>query len=129
VIGLDTNILVRYLTQDDAAQARKVDHFFADNEGEVVRIDDIVVCELVWVLRAAYRVGKSGIISTLDKILSTARFTFEDRELLRNAVDDYRRGNGDLADYILGRRNMREGCDHTVTLDRALANTSTFNTL
>jgi predicted nucleic-acid-binding protein len=73
VIGVDTNVLVRYLTQDDPAQARKVDTFVATaiESGDRLHVDDIVLCELVWVLRAAYRFGKPVIAAALDKVMST----------------------------------------------------------
>ena len=122
MIGLDTNVLVRYLTQDDAAQARRVDALInaaADDETRLY-VDDIVLCELVWVLRAAYRLSKPTIIDALDKLISTSAFSFDDRELLRATLSDFNAGSGDFADYLIGRRNLRAGCEQTMTLDRQL---------
>lgn len=129
--GVDTNILVRYLTQDDTAQARRVDMLVARavQNDERLYIDDIVICELVWVLRAAYRFNKSTIIDAIARILQTALFAFEDRDLLRNALAAYRDGNGDFADYVIGARNERSGCEETVTFDRVLVDSSHFTTL
>ena len=118
MIGVDTNVLVRYLTQDDAGQARRSGEIL--ERADTVHLDDIVLCELVWVLRSAYRYGKNAIVGVLDQILSTATFSFEDRALLRVALDAYRDGGADFADYVIGLRNARAGCDHTVSLDRAL---------
>lgn len=131
MIGIDTNILVRYLAQDDLAQARKVDVLVSEavDDGYQVHIDDIVLCETVWVLRAAYRMGKPTIVTTLDKIMSTALFSFDDRELLRSALAEYRDGSGDFADYVIGRRNARAGCQDTVTFDRSLNDGATFRLL
>lgn len=127
MIGVDTNVLVRYLTQDDAAQARAVDAFLTTLEdGERLRIDDIVLCELVWVLRAAYRLNKSTIVDAVDKVLNTARFSFEDRDLLRKALDDFRDGKGDFADYLIGWRNLRAGCHRTTTFDLSLEGSTSF---
>ena len=128
MIGIDTNALVRYFTQDDPEQARKVDAFFATavEDGSRVHVDDIVLCELVWVLRAAYRLGKQTIAEALDKVMSTAIFSFDDRELLRAALTDYLKGPGDFSDYVIGRRNTRAGCEHTVTFDRRLNRESSF---
>ena len=122
MIGLDTNVLVRYVTQDDAGQARRVDAVVerAIDNRTALHIDDVVLCEFVWVLRAAYRFGRSSIAEALDRVLSTEMFSFEDRDLLRRASDAYRAGSGDFADYVIGFRNLRAGCAHTVTLDRAL---------
>lgn len=129
--GLDTNVLVRYLTQDNVAQARAVDALTAEalSVGERLHVDDIVLCELVWVLRGAYRTQKPAIVSALEKISSTALFSFEDREVLRRAVEDYRDGGGDFADYLIGRRNRRAGCETTATFDRALRGAAAFSVL
>lgn len=129
--GLDTNVLARYLTQDDAAQARAVDAIVAEAlaADEPLRIDDIVLCELVWVLRGAYRRDKGAIVDALEKIAGTALFSFDDRETLRHAIADYRVGSGDFADYLIGRRNRRAGCDRTVTFDRGLRGAPMFSVL
>jgi len=131
VIGIDTNVLVRYLTQDEPAQARKVDAFFAAalEEGSRLHVDDLVLCEMVWVLRAAYRLGKPTIAEALDKVLGTAIFSFDDRELLRAALADYIAGPGDFSDYVIGRHNMRAGCERTVTFDRPLKGQRSFELL
>ena len=111
--GIDTNVLIRYLTQDDPKQARAVDALIASTieQGSRLRVDDVVVCELVWVLRHAYRFDRATIASTLEKVLSTALFAFEDRNVLRQALDDYRARGGDFADYVIGRRNQKAGCE------------------
>lgn len=131
MIGVDTNVLVRYLAQDDLSQARKVDAFMSEamDDGNRLHIDDIVLCETVWVLRAAYRMGKATIVATLDQIMSTALFSFDDRELLRSALADYRDGSADFSDYVIGRHNARAGCQHTVTFDRSLRDGPTFQML
>ena len=129
--GVDTNVLVRYLTQDHAAQARAVDALIAEtiSQREHLHVDDVVLCELVWVLRGAYRTDKPAIVSALQKLVGTALFSFEDREMLRRAVEDYRKGSGDFADYLIGRRNRRAGCEDTATFDRALKGASAFSLL
>lgn len=126
--GIDTNVLARYLTQDDAAQARAVDELIrkSADEGESLHIDDVVLCELVWVLRAAYRQDKPAIVTVLERILGTAQFSFDDRGLLSQALGDFRAGKGDFADYVIGRRNRRAGCDRTATFDRSLKGSATF---
>ena len=128
MIGVDTNVLVRYLAQDDANQARRVDAFLsaASEDGTRIHIDDIVLCEMVWILRAAYRLENATIAEALDKVMSAAIFSFDDRELLRSALLDYRQGKGDFSDYMIGRRNARAGCENTVTFDRSLRDGSSF---
>ena len=129
--GLDTNVLARYLTQDDPAQSRAVDTLVskAIDEGEPLHIDDIVLCELVWALRGVYRKEKAVIVTALEKIAGSALFSFNDREVLRRAIADYRGGGGDFADYLIGHRNRRAGCERTVTFDRGLKGAQTFSVL
>lgn len=128
MIGVDTNVLVRYLTQDDPPQVRRVDTLIADalDRRDLFFIDDIVLCEVVWVLRTRYRHEKSTIVEALDRVVGTALFAFEDRDLLRRALDAYRVGPADFSDCLIGLRNSRAGCDHTVTFDRALRSQTTF---
>ncbi len=115
--GLDTNVLVRYLTQDDLAQARKANSLIdaAVGKGETLHLDVVVLCELVWVLRGAYGFGKQTVTDAVGKILDAAQFSVEDRDLLREALDAYRAGQGDFADHVLGLRNGKAGCSSTVT--------------
>jgi predicted nucleic-acid-binding protein len=129
--GLDTNVLVRYLTQDDPQQAKEANALIsrAAEESSRLRVDDVVLCELVWVLRHAYRFDRRTISSTLDKVLSTALFAFEDREILRQALDDYRGNRGDFADYVIGRRNLESGCESTFTFDEDLDGNPAFTIL
>jgi predicted nucleic-acid-binding protein len=131
VIGLDTNVLVRYLTQDDPAQARKANAVMDDSveRGERLHLDVVVLCELVWVLRGAYGLGKAEVTDTMAKILDAAQFAVEDRDLLREALDAYRGGQGDFADHVLGLRNRKAGCSATATFDRALKRSASFTML
>jgi predicted nucleic-acid-binding protein len=126
--GVDTNVLVRYLTQDEPSQAQSVDTLMeaVRASDERLHIDDVVLCELVWVLRGAYRLDVETIAAALGKILDTGLFAFEDRDLLRQTLDDYRRGPADFADYLIGRRNVRAGCLSTLTFDGALAGSTAF---
>jgi predicted nucleic-acid-binding protein len=129
--GLDTNVLVRYLTQDEREQARKVDRLVATivAKGERVYVNVIVVCELTWVLRSGYGFGKEALVRVLERILSTPRLVLEDREEVREALKEYREGGGDFSDYLIGARNRRAGCSDTATFDRHLKGSALFTLL
>ena len=131
MIGLDTNVLVRYLTQDDPTQARKANRLIeeAAAQGERLHIDVIVLCELVWVLGGAYGFDRQTMTSSLQKMLEVSQFSFEDKDLVRAALLEYARGKGDLADYLLGARGRQLGCQRTVTFDRALKSSELFSVL
>lgn len=128
MIGVDTNILVRFFTQDDAPQARMVNAFLAkaQQDGEMVFIDDVVLCELVWVLDDVYHFDRAAVADVVEKSLSSSVFAFADRVRLRQTLIEYRGGKADFADYLIGGRNLAEGCSHTVTFDRALRSSSSF---
>ncbi|MBI1747664.1 MAG: type II toxin-antitoxin system VapC family toxin [Acidobacteria bacterium] len=126
--GLDTNILVRYLVKDDRKQAERASAYIreATADGESCFINHVVIGELVWVLESAYEYGKNEIADVLEKILVTKQLEIEAKDIVRQAVQDYRRGRGDLADYLIGRSNQAQGCEVTASFDRALKNSSSF---
>jgi predicted nucleic-acid-binding protein len=126
--GLDTNVLVRYLIKDDKKQAERATAFIrkATADGESCLINSIVLCELVWVLESAYEYEKKEIVSVLEKILVTKQLEVESKDIVRQAIHDYRAGSGDIADYVIGRVNQSQGCEHTATFDRALKNYPAF---
>lgn len=131
MIGLDTNVLVRYLVHDDRRQAEKASAYIQDatSKGELLYINCIVLCELVWVLESSYGFSKIEIINVLEKIRSTKQFEVEQKETIRQTLRDYAQGKGDFADYLIGRINHESGCVFTITFDRALKNSNTFELL
>jgi predicted nucleic-acid-binding protein len=129
--GLDTNVLVRYLTQDDREQARKADRLVETlvATGERAFVNVIVLAELAWVLRSAYGFGKEALVRVLERMLATPRLVLEDRDEVREALDEYRGGEGDFSDYLIGARNHRAGCSETATFDRHLKGNALFTIL
>jgi predicted nucleic-acid-binding protein len=129
--GLDTNVVVRYLTQDDPVQARKASALIdeAISKQEKLHLDEVVLCELVWVLRGAYRLDKQTVVGVLDRILSAGQFSILDRDLVADAMNAFRDGGGDFADYLLGHRNRKAGCNVTATFDRPLERSDLFQLL
>jgi predicted nucleic-acid-binding protein len=120
--GVDTNVLVRYLTRDDVAQERVAMRFLgaARERGEPTLVNVIVLCELVWVLRAVYEYSKPDVAAAVERILSTEQLLVEDADLAWLALGDYRAGAGDFADDLIGRRNLHLGCEATATFDGRL---------
>ena len=126
--GPDTNVLVRYLTQDDPEQSSiATRHIETDNESFFITSTGL--CELVWVLETAYDYDRSTISDTLGDILQTRQFTFDDKLSLEKALYDYEHGKGDFSDYVLGHKSRMAGCNKTFTFDRALKNHPLFQIL
>lgn len=131
MIGLDTNVLVRYLVQDEPAQTGRANALIngAVDRGDRCAVSLIVLCELVWVLRDSYGQDRATTALTLERILDAAEFVVEASDLARQALADYRRGPGDFADYVIGRRNVGAGCESTATFDRGLRSNPLFRVL
>lgn len=122
MIGLDTNVLVRHLVQDEPSQSRKATHVITkqctrDDPGFVNRV---VLCELVWVLESAYGYPKDTIVAVLEKLLQTTQLKIEDPQTAWTAFRMYQTGKADFADCLLGATNRLRGCDETVSFDQAV---------
>lgn len=131
MIGLDTNVLVRYLVQDDPGQARKATQVIRrectrENPGLINRI---VLCEIVWVLEAAYGYSKQEITGVLEKVLRTSQLQVEDVQAAWTAFRLYQKGKADFADCLLGTINRQQGCERTVTFDRHASELESFEML
>jgi predicted nucleic-acid-binding protein len=123
VIGLDTNVLVRYITQDEPEQSARATrlietHCTAEQPGHVTLV---VLCELVWVLCGAYRYDKSQALQVLEGLLHTAELAVEREDVAHQALADFRDGSADFADYVIVAANHAAGCDRTFSLDRKLS--------
>lgn len=131
MIGIDTNVLARYVVQDDPRQARVATRFIesactAESPGFV---GHIVLCELVWVLTAAYGYSKSDVLKVLAQILRVAQLRVEHPQTVWRALEDYRDGGADFSDHLIGWLHLGYGCERTVTLDRSAAEAEGFELL
>lgn len=126
--GIDTNVIIRYLVKDDKKQANIASAYIRKitGSGELCFINIVVLCELVWVLESAYGFHRSEIADVCDKIFRTKQFEIESKDIVRLAINDYRDGKADFADYLIGRINHLKGCDITATFDRTLKKQSGF---
>lgn len=131
MIGLDTNVLVRYLTEDDPVEARKAAALIqtVSARGDRCFLSAVVLCELGWVLRGAYKVSKADLLLTFDRLMSTTQFVIGSKDVVRAALEAYRAGRADFADYVIGELHRSGGCDKTVTLDRRLRGAAAFQVI
>ena len=123
MIGLDTNVLVRYLIQDDPEQAARANDLIETNctRQEPDRISLVVLCELTRVLAGAYGYEKKLVVQVLEHILASRELNVEDEDIARSALAAFRRGKADFADYIIVFSNRSAGCEATYSFDRKLA--------
>ena len=118
MIGLDTNVLVRYIMQDDPKQSAKATAIIEsldDAGGGYVTLVSIV--ELVWVLGSSYALTRAQVATALDGILRTKQFTIERADQVLRALRVFKVGKSDFADCLIERTAASAGCDKTVTFD------------
>jgi predicted nucleic-acid-binding protein len=122
MIGLDTNVVVRYLTHDDTAQttaaARVIDSLSQDSPGF---LSLIVIAELVWVLEGSYRFKKNEIERVLDTLLRSKELVIERAEIVFQALRKFSASRADFADCLIERCGHAADCQSTVTFDQNAA--------
>ncbi len=131
MIAIDTNVLVRYLAQDDPAQSAIASRELkaACSEDSPGFISQIVLCELVWVLQRAYGYERAQIAKTLAGVLSTRTLHVEQEALSWKALRAYERGRADFSDYLIGHTGMAHRADCTITFDEKAAEHPAFRLL
>jgi predicted nucleic-acid-binding protein len=122
VIALDTNVVVRYLVEDDAAQSARAAKRVAtaSQSGEPLFISATVLCEVAWVLVGAYKTPKAELVGVIRQLLRARQLELENKDALLRAVDAFEQGRGDLADYVIRETAFVHGCEAVATFDKAL---------
>ena len=129
--GIDTNVLVRYITRDDPEQYRAAKSFLESSctQEKPGCVNVVVLCELAWVLTSVYDATEEELTGTLDQLLRTRQLQIERRDQVRLALEQYKRSAADSPDCLLGRLNQREGCKETVTFDPDASDTDGWREL
>lgn len=120
MIGLDTNILVRYLTQDDPIQSVKARHVFERQLTVEVPgfVSIVAMVETVRVLDRAYELTTREIVGAVERILQTDVLVVENEQEVFNALIALKKGQGSFADAVIAALGARRGCSRTLTFDR-----------
>ena len=125
MIGLDSNIIVRYLTQDDNIQSSAATRLFESlTPEEPGFVSTVALIETVWVLRSFYDVSRTHLQRIIDTLLRTRGVVVERSDLVWMALSAHSRGNADFADYLIERHAHAAGCEYTLTFDRDAVNTA-----
>jgi len=118
MIGLDTNVLVRYIMQDDPGQSLKATQIVESLDGAGSGYVTLVsVVELVWVLSASFELSRAQVAQALDAIIRTKQFKIENAEQVIRALRVFKIGKSDFADCLIERSANSAGCDKTLTFD------------
>ena len=122
MIGLDTNVIVRYLIEDDPAQARAaakmIDSLSEENPGF---LSLVVMAELVWVLEASYGFEKNEIVKVIENLLRSEELIVEQTELVAQALRIFRVNRAGFTDCLIERCGDAAQCHYTATFDKHAA--------
>ena len=116
--GLDTNVLVRYVMQDDPRQSpratRLIEALKPDEPGFV---PVVALVELVWVLAGSYALERTQVATVLDTLLRSKELVIDRAELVTQALNRYNAAGADFADALIERIAAAAGCSATMTFD------------
>lgn len=119
MIGLDTNVLVRYLAQDDPKQAAAATRLFASlSAASPGFVSQVVLVETVWVLQSRYAVGAADMGQVVETLLRTDAIRVERAEVAWRALRRFRQGKGDFPDALVTELAHAAGCEQVVSFDR-----------
>ena len=131
MIGLDTNVVVRYVAQDDARQSAAASGLMerqlsASNPGFVSLV---TLCEIAWVLEECYNADHARLHDVLEALLGTKQLEIETPDLVRKALRAWKSTKADFSDALIGEIALAQGASHVVTFDKAAARLPGFKLL
>ena len=130
MIGLDTNILVRYIAQDDAIQTPKATALIEQlSDAEPGFISLVSIVELVWVMQGCYAATKAETVAVLDRLLRVRTVCVENADVVLKALRCYSQSNADFADCLIERSAHSANCTCTMTFDEKTAKTAGMHLL
>ena len=125
MIGLDTNLIVRYIAQDDVVQSAKatqlIESLSIENQGFITLV---AIVELVWVIQGCYKATKQECVAILQTLLHTREILLENAEVIVMATQRYAASNADFADCLIERSANYAKCTCTMTFDSNAAKTA-----
>jgi predicted nucleic-acid-binding protein len=120
MVGLDTNVVLRYLLQDDPKQATLANHIFeqvlSDRNPGLISL--VAILEIVWVLRSLLKQTPIEIASHLEHLLAADSLEIQNEQQVFEAAFALKRGTGEFEDALIGALNIWSGCPHTLTFDK-----------
>ena len=119
MIGIDTNVLLRFYERDNPPQYESAGRAIRDHAA--VFVNELVLLEFVWVCQSTYRLDRAEIHRRLKAVVDAAEFEFARRESIERAIDVYGARKSDFADCLIGEINRHHGCETTLTFDESAA--------
>lgn len=120
--ALDTNVLLRLIIDDDANQVTVGRKFAAAcaKAGEKLYVNNIVLCELIWVLQTVYRYRRDETLLLLKALMQNQAYTVEAEEEVNAAIQHYENTEADFSDCLIAVKSATAGCSHCVTFDQRM---------
>jgi predicted nucleic-acid-binding protein len=115
VEAVDTNIVIRYLTQDNPKQGKKAARFIEN--GQPKFLSHVVLIEVVWVLNSCYRIDRAAITDALNELINSSFFVLDKPDIAEKAMVGYCAGF-DFADMLIGYSGEANACHATYTFDK-----------
>ena len=130
MIGLDTNILVRYIAQDDEGQAAIVNELVDSlSEDEPGFVSLVAIAELSWVLKRTFKLTRDEVAQAVFRLLSGREIVVQDAILVGDALRFHSQLNSEFSDCLISRCSEAAGCTTVVTFDRKAAKSGTMKLL
>lgn len=128
MIAIDTNVLLRYLLNDDDTQSEAARGLLDEtcSRSDPAFVHDVVLAEIVWVLKRKMTGGRRNIVETLRKLLDNEHLAFSDEGALAAAIDAYEAGAADFAEYLVAAGARSHGAAPTYTFDADAAKSPAF---
>ena len=128
MIGLDTNVLVRYLAQDDPIQSSQATQLIERQltEADPGFVTVVAMAETVWVLDRAYSLADYEIAAAIERALQTDVLVIENEQEVFTAMIALKEGRGSFADALIGALGAKAGCSHTLSFARKALRLSGF---
>lgn len=129
MLGIDTNLLIRFVTNDDVRQAKKVKQIFneAEQNNKSFFVSLAVTLEFFWVLESGYDLSQDDVLIALESMLGLSILEFERENELMTLLNIGKKG--DLSDQLIGIIGQSEGCFTTLTFDKKASRLEQFTLL
>ena len=131
MIGLDTNVLVRYFAQDEPRQAAAARRLIQAGLTRELpgHVNVVTLAETYWVLKRLYAAGRDELVQVIENLLAAPNIVVERRALVRKALQNYGASVAGFSDRLIAQLNLDAGCASTLTFDRSAAKLAGFELL
>ncbi|KAA3617303.1 MAG: PIN domain-containing protein [Calditrichaeota bacterium] len=126
--GIDTNLLVRFLVNDDEIQAKEVLRIFknAERKKDYFFVSILVTLELIWVLKAVYNLPREQIVLAIESLISMPILKLEKLDAIHKMVSESKQKSNDLSDLLIAHCSFLSGCEKILTFDKRAAKHNLF---